>query len=87
MPGLPIGIFILAAFVMLNLMASGLVDLGNLGSWERLHAAFASAGSDLTQGSWLTHYGNFRHPHLLLHPGLFRDRIGDPDRRPGPELA
>ena len=27
------GIFILAAFVMLNLIASGLVDFGRLGSW------------------------------------------------------
>ena len=44
---------------MLNLMASGLVEFGNLGSWERLHAAFAKAGGDLTQGSWLAHYGTF----------------------------
>ena len=53
------GIFILAAFIMLNLIASGLVEFGNLGSWEPLHAAFAKAGSDLTQGSWLAHYGTF----------------------------
>ena len=53
------GIFIIAAFVMLNLVASGLVDFNHLGSWERLHTAFASATDDLTQGSWLTHYGNF----------------------------
>ena len=53
------GIFILAAFVMLNLIASGLVEFGQLGSWERLHTAFAAAGADLTKGSWLNHYGNF----------------------------
>jgi amino acid transporter len=53
------GIFILAAFIMLNLVASGLVDFNRLGSWERLHTAFASAAGDLTKGSWLTHYGNF----------------------------
>lgn len=53
------GIFIIAAFVMLNLIASGLVEFGQLGAWERLHTAFAAAGNDLTKGSWLTHYGNF----------------------------
>ena len=44
---------------MLNLIASGLVEFGHLGSWERLHTAFASAAADLTKGSWLNHYGNF----------------------------
>jgi amino acid transporter len=53
------GIFLLAAFVMLNLIASGLVEFGRLGSWEGLNNAFASATGDLTQGSWLAHYGNF----------------------------
>ena len=53
------GMLILAAFVMLNLVASGLVDFGRLGSGPRLHAAFASAADGLTKGSWLDHYGNF----------------------------
>ena len=53
------GIFILAAFVMLNLIASGLVEFGQLGSWERLHTAWASAAADLTKGPWYTNYANF----------------------------
>jgi amino acid transporter len=53
------GIFILATFVMFNLVASGMVEFGNFDSWGRLHAAFAKAGGDLTQGSWLAHYGTF----------------------------
>jgi hypothetical protein len=53
------GIFILTAFIMLNLVASGLVDFGRLGAWPRLQAAFASAAGDLQKGSWFTHYGNF----------------------------
>ncbi len=53
------GIFIIAAFVMLNLVVSGLVDFERLGAWPRLQAAFASAAGDLEKGSWLTHYGNF----------------------------
>ena len=52
-------VFILTAFVMLNLTVSGLVDFGRLGSWPRLQAAFASAADDLGKGSWLTHYENF----------------------------
>ncbi len=51
--------FILIAFVMLNLIVSGVVDFGRLGSWPRLQTAFASAAGDLRKGSWLTHYGNF----------------------------
>lgn len=53
------GIFILASVVMLNLIVSGLADFGRLEAWPRLQTAFASAASDLTQGSWFTHYGNF----------------------------
>ena len=53
------GIFILAAFVMLNLVVSGMVDFERLGSWPRLQLAFSSAVGDLEKGSWLTHYGNF----------------------------
>jgi amino acid transporter len=53
------GIFILAAFVMLNLVASGLVDFGRLGSGPRLQEAFSSAAGSLTTGSWLNHFGNF----------------------------
>ena len=44
---------------MLNLIASGLVEFDRLGSWDRLHTAFVSAGADLTKGSWLNHYGTF----------------------------
>lgn len=53
------GIFIFAAFIMLNLVVSGLVDFGRLGAWPRLTAAFSSAVADLEKGSWLGHYGNF----------------------------
>ncbi|RJR42630.1 MAG: APC family permease [Deltaproteobacteria bacterium] len=53
------GIFIIAALVMLNLVASGLVDFGRLGSWPRLQAAFAGAAADLQKGSWPAYYGNF----------------------------
>ena len=53
------GIFILAAFVMLNLVVSGLVDFDRLGSWPRLNLAFSSAVGDLQKGSWLNHYGTF----------------------------
>lgn len=53
------GIFILAAFVMLNLVVSGVVDFDRLGSWPRLKLAFSSAVNDLGTGSWLTIYGNF----------------------------
>ncbi|MHB9074880.1 MAG: APC family permease [Desulfobaccales bacterium] len=55
------GVFILAAIIFLNLIVSGLVDFGRLGSWARLHAAYSSAAGELQQGSWLTHYGNFVH--------------------------
>jgi len=53
------GIFILAAFVMLNLVVSGVVDFDRIGSWPRLKLAFSSAVNDLGTGSWLTIYGNF----------------------------
>jgi amino acid transporter len=53
------GIFILAAFVMLNLVVSGVMDFDRLGSLPRLKLAFHSAVGDLEKGSWLTHYGNF----------------------------
>jgi amino acid transporter len=55
------GVFILAAIIFLNLIVSGLVDFGRLGSWARLHAAYTSAAGDLQTGSWLTHYGTFVH--------------------------
>jgi hypothetical protein len=55
------GVFILAGFIFLNLMCSGLVDFGRLGSWARLHTAFLCAAVDLQRGSSLTHYGTFVH--------------------------
>ncbi len=55
------GVFILAAIIFLNLIVSGLIDFGRLGSWARLHTAYASATNDLQKGSWLTHYGIFVH--------------------------
>ncbi len=55
------GVFILAAIIFLNLIVSGLIDFGRLGSWARLHTAYASAAGDLEKGSWLAHYGNFVH--------------------------
>lgn len=53
------GVFIIVAFVMLNLMVSGLVDFGRLGAWPRLTAAFSSAAADIGKHSWLASYGNF----------------------------
>ena len=45
------GVFILAAIIFLNLIVSGLVDFGRLGSWARLHAAYATAAGDLQKRS------------------------------------
>jgi amino acid transporter len=59
------GVFILAAIIFLNLIVSGLIDFEGLGSWGRLHTAYASAAGDLQRGSWLTHYGTFVH-HLAF---------------------
>jgi amino acid transporter len=53
------GVFIFAAFVILNLIVSGLVDFGKLGAPVRLQAAVAGAFVALEQGSWLDHYGTF----------------------------
>ncbi len=51
------GVFILAAFVILNLVVSGLVDFGKLGAPARLQAAVAGAFKTMERGSWLDHYG------------------------------
>jgi amino acid transporter len=53
------GIFILATFVIMNLIASGLLDFGKLGSAPRLTAAVSSVMGEMQQGSWLDHYGTF----------------------------
>jgi amino acid transporter len=52
-------IFIFAAFVILNLIVSGIMDLGHLGAIDRLRASAADALSTVSQGSWVTHYDNF----------------------------
>ncbi len=36
------GVFILAIIIFMNLIVSGLVDFGRLGSWARLHEAYTS---------------------------------------------
>lgn len=51
-------IFILAAFVILNLIVSGLLALDQ-GSVARLHQAAAETVSHLETGSWITDYGRF----------------------------
>ncbi len=53
------GVFILAAFVILNLIVSGLLDFGKLGSPARLHAAVSGVFGEMHRGSWLDHYGTF----------------------------
>jgi amino acid transporter len=53
------GIFILAAFIILNLIVSGLIDFGKLGSVERLQAAVSGVFGEMKRGSWLDHYGTF----------------------------
>ncbi len=53
------GIFMLAAIIILNLIASGLVDFGRLGAGPRLDAAVAGAWGAMQRGSLLDHYGTF----------------------------
>ncbi len=53
------GIFMLAAIIILNLIASGLVDFGRLGAAPRLDAAVAGAWGAMQRGSLLDHYGTF----------------------------
>ena len=53
------GVFILAAFVILNLIVSGLVDFEKFGSPARLQAAVSGVFGEMQQGSWLDHYGTF----------------------------
>jgi amino acid transporter len=53
------GVFILAAFVILNLIVSGLLDFDRLGSPTRLHAAVTGVFSEMNTGSWLDHYDTF----------------------------
>lgn len=51
-------IFIGAAFVMLNLIASGLIDL-DPGAWHQVQAAAGQTMHTVTTGSILHDYGNF----------------------------
>jgi amino acid transporter len=51
-------IFIAAAFVMVNLIASGLLAL-DMKSLGEIHSAFKDTGSKLSTGSWTKDYGNF----------------------------
>ena len=53
------GVFIFAAFILLNLIVSGLVDFGRLGAMPRLQAAVSGAFGEMGRGSWLDHYGTF----------------------------
>ena len=53
------GVFILAAFVILNLIVSGVLDFGKLGSPARLQAAVSGVFGEMHRGSWLDHYGTF----------------------------
>jgi amino acid transporter len=52
-------VFILAAFVILNLIVSGLIDFEKFGSLARLHAAVSGVFGEMQRGSWLDHYGTF----------------------------
>ncbi len=51
-------IFILAAFIMLNLIASGILAMDS-GSLSRLQTSFHQAAADLQTGSWLSGYDKF----------------------------
>ena len=51
-------IFILAAFVMLNLIASGILAMDS-GSWSRLQTSAHEAAASLHTGSWLSGYDKF----------------------------
>jgi amino acid transporter len=51
-------IFIAAAFIMVNLIASGLLAL-DMKSLEQIHSSFKDTGSKLATGSWTKDYGNF----------------------------
>jgi amino acid transporter len=51
------GVFILAAFVILNLIVSGLIDFGKLGSPPRLEATIVDVFGEMKKGSWLDLYG------------------------------
>ncbi len=53
------GVFILAAFVILNLIVSGLLDFGKFGAPGRLQAAVSGVFGAMEKGSWLEHYGTF----------------------------
>ncbi|MGA8830933.1 MAG: APC family permease [Desulfomonilaceae bacterium] len=52
------GIFVLAAFVFLNLIASGVLGLDH-GSLARLQASISGAAKHLDSGSWTQGYGVF----------------------------
>jgi amino acid transporter len=51
------GVFMLAAFIILNLIVSGLFDFGKFGSPARLKAAVSGVFGEMGRGSWLDHYG------------------------------
>jgi amino acid transporter len=53
------GVFIFAAFVLLNLIASGFIDFEKFGSPARLQAAVSGVFGEMQQGSWVDHYGTF----------------------------
>jgi amino acid transporter len=53
------GVFIIAAFVILNLIVSGFIDFGKFGSPARLHATVTQVFGEMEKGSWLDHYGTF----------------------------
>ena len=79
-------IFVAAAFVLLNLIVSGLISLDS-----QLPGPTPPVGQDsppaiadrlLERRLFQVHL-----PHRLLYPGLFRGGIGAPNRRPGAHLA
>ncbi len=51
-------IFILAAFIILNLVVSGILALDQA-SWGRIQQASRETASHLQTGSWVTNYGHF----------------------------
>jgi amino acid transporter len=51
-------VFIVATFVLLNLIASGILSMDQ-GSWGVIGKAFKSSAEHLQTGSWARNYGNF----------------------------
>ncbi len=73
-------IFIGAAFVMLNLIASGILNLDQ-GSIGQMHLATTQAIKHVEHRLDSEKLRPFHFEYCLLYPGLLRGGIGPPNRR------